>query len=128
MGYVELGLVTDTAADLSPRFLEEEAVGLVPIYVHLGGRRYKDWRELTPDALYQAIRAGAEPVIPFQGDLHGQEASTPSDPGAGGGTLGLFYRVSMDGYGPKTHVGGDGGSASRDAPPFQAQSALQALL
>jgi len=62
MGYVELGLVTDTAADLSPRFLEEEAVGLVPIYVHLGGRRYKDWQELTPDALYQAIRAGAEPV------------------------------------------------------------------
>ncbi|MFN4074240.1 MAG: DegV family protein, partial [Thermus sp.] len=31
---MELGLVTDTAADLSPRVLTEEAVGLVPIYVH----------------------------------------------------------------------------------------------
>lgn len=59
---MELGLVTDTAADLSPRVLEEEAVGLVPIYVHLAGRRYKDWQELTPDALYQAMRVGAEPV------------------------------------------------------------------
>ncbi|WP_105318554.1 DegV family protein [Thermus tenuipuniceus] len=59
---MELGLVTDTAADLSPKVLQEEAVGLVPIYVHLMGRRYKDWQELTPDALYQAMRAGAEPV------------------------------------------------------------------
>lgn len=39
---VELGLVTDTAADLSPKVLQEEAVGLVPIYVHLAGRKYKD--------------------------------------------------------------------------------------
>ncbi len=62
MGGVELGLVTDTAADLSPKVLQEEAVGTVPIYVHLMGRKYKDWQELTPDALYQAIRAGAEPV------------------------------------------------------------------
>lgn len=62
MGGVELGLVTDTAADLSPKVLQEEAVGTVPIYVHLMGCKYKDWQELTPDALYQAIRAGAEPV------------------------------------------------------------------
>ena len=37
-------------------------MGLVPIYVRLAGRRYKDWQELTPEALYQAMRAGAEPV------------------------------------------------------------------
>jgi fatty acid-binding protein DegV len=59
---VDLGLVTDSAADLSPKVLQEEAVGLVPICVQFWGRRYKDWQELTPDALYQAIRAGAEPV------------------------------------------------------------------
>jgi len=59
---VELGLVTDTAADLSPKVLQEEAIGLVPIYVRLGEKRYKDWQELTPDALYQAMRAGAAPV------------------------------------------------------------------
>ncbi len=59
---MDLGLVTDTAADLSPKLLQEEAVGLVPIYVRMGDRRYKDWQELTPDALYQAMRAGAEPV------------------------------------------------------------------
>jgi DegV family protein with EDD domain len=62
MGSVDLGLVTDSASDLSPKVLQDEAVGLVPVYVHVGGRRYKDWQELTPDALYQAIRAGAEPV------------------------------------------------------------------
>jgi DegV family protein with EDD domain len=62
MGGVDLGLITDSAADLSPKVLQEEAVGLVPIYVHFLGRRYKDWQELTPDALYQAMRAGAEPV------------------------------------------------------------------
>jgi DegV family protein with EDD domain len=62
MGGVDLGLVTDSASDLSPKVLQDQAVGLVPVYVHVGGRRYKDWQELTPDALYQAIRAGAEPV------------------------------------------------------------------
>jgi degV family protein len=62
MGGVDLGLVTDSASDLSPKVLQDEAVGLVPVYVHVGGRRYKDWQELTPDALYQAMRAGAEPV------------------------------------------------------------------
>ena len=50
--------MTDTAADLSPKVLQEEAIGLVPIYVRLGEKRYKDWQELTPDALYQAMRAG----------------------------------------------------------------------
>jgi fatty acid-binding protein DegV len=50
MGGVDLGLITDSAADLSPKVLQEEAVGLVPIYVHFLGRRYKDWQELTPDA------------------------------------------------------------------------------
>ncbi|MGC8968140.1 MAG: DegV family protein [Thermus sp.] len=59
---MDLGLVTDSASDLPPNVLQEEAVGLVPVYVNLAGRRYKDWRELTPDALYQAMRAGAEPV------------------------------------------------------------------
>lgn len=32
MGGVELGLVTDTAADLSPKVLQEEAVGVVPMW------------------------------------------------------------------------------------------------
>ncbi len=59
---MELGLVTDTASDLNPNLLKEEGVGLVPIYVKIGDKRYKDWQELTPDALYQAMRAGAEPV------------------------------------------------------------------
>jgi fatty acid-binding protein DegV len=67
MGGVDLGLITDSAADLSPKVLQEEAVGLVPIYVHFLGRRYKDWQELTPDALYQAMRAGAEPVTELPG-------------------------------------------------------------
>ncbi|MER3450970.1 MAG: DegV family protein [Thermus sp.] len=59
---MDLGLVTDTASDLSPQVAQEMGVGLVPTYVKMAGGRYKDWKELAPDALYRAIRQGAEPV------------------------------------------------------------------
>lgn len=59
---VELGLITDTGSDLSPQVAQEMAIGLVPIYVRMAGARYKDWKELTPDVLYQAMRQGEEPV------------------------------------------------------------------
>lgn len=54
--------MTDTASDLSPNLLKEEGVGLVPIYVRIGEKRYKDWQDLPPEGLYQVMRSGAEPV------------------------------------------------------------------
>ena len=59
---VELGLITDTVSDLSPQMAQEMATGLVPIYVRMAGARYKDWQELAPDVLDQAMRQGEEPV------------------------------------------------------------------
>ncbi len=54
--------MTDTAADLSPQVAEEAGVMLVPIYVRLGEKRFRDWVELSPDGLYQAMRQGAQPT------------------------------------------------------------------
>ncbi len=50
MAHMELGLVTDTAADLSPRILDE-AVGAVPIYVHR-----TEWNEGLKKSLEGALR------------------------------------------------------------------------
>lgn len=58
---MELGIITDSASDLSPAAAGELGVGLVPLYVQVGSARYKDWRELDPDGLYGQIRQGAHP-------------------------------------------------------------------
>ncbi|MER3442991.1 MAG: DegV family protein [Armatimonadota bacterium] len=58
---MELGIITDSASDLSPTAARELSVGLVPLYVQVGPTRFKDWRELDPDALYGQIRQGAHP-------------------------------------------------------------------
>lgn len=58
---MELGIVTDSASDLSPVAARELGVGLVPLYVQVGPTRFKDWRELDPDGLYGQIRQGAHP-------------------------------------------------------------------
>jgi DegV family protein with EDD domain len=68
---MELGIITDSASDLSPAAAGELGVGLVPLYVQVGSARYKDWRELEPDGLYARIRQGAHPSTepPSVGDF-----------------------------------------------------------
>ncbi len=55
-----LALVTDSTADLPPGWAEAHGVRVVPLYVHLQGKTYKDGVDLTAGELVRAVQAGAE--------------------------------------------------------------------
>ncbi|AEB11980.1 DegV family protein [Marinithermus hydrothermalis] len=59
---VELGIVTDSASELSVEMAAEWGVGMVPLYITLDGQRYRDRVELSPEALVAALRRGAQPT------------------------------------------------------------------
>ncbi len=55
---MKVALVTDSTADLPKPLRERLGVRVVPLYVNLGGRIYKDWEEITPEEIFQKVRQG----------------------------------------------------------------------
>jgi DegV family protein with EDD domain len=51
-------LVTDSTADLPKPLRERLGVFVVPLYVNLGGRVYRDWEEITPTEIFAKVRSG----------------------------------------------------------------------
>lgn len=58
---MELGIITDSSSDLSLALADEWGVGVVPIYVHLDGQKYRDGKDLSAEKLYRAMHAGLHP-------------------------------------------------------------------
>lgn len=55
---MKVALVTDSTADLPKPLREGLGIRVVPLYVHLGGRVYRDWEEITPEEVFQKVREG----------------------------------------------------------------------
>ncbi|GLV47192.1 hypothetical protein TJA_03660 [Thermus sp. LT1-2-5] len=55
---MKVALVTDSTADLPKPLREGLGIRVVPLYVHLGGRVYRDWQEITPEEIFQKVREG----------------------------------------------------------------------
>ena len=55
---MKVALVTDSTADLPKPLREGLGVRVVPLYVNLGGRIYKDWEEISPAEIFQRVREG----------------------------------------------------------------------
>jgi len=55
---MKVALVTDSTADLPRPLRQSLGVRVVPLYVHLGGRVYRDWEEITPEEIFQKVREG----------------------------------------------------------------------
>ncbi|MEZ0348951.1 MAG: DegV family protein [Thermus sp.] len=55
---MKVALVTDSTADLPKPLRERLGIRVVPLYVHLGGRVYRDWEEITPEEVFQKVREG----------------------------------------------------------------------
>jgi DegV family protein with EDD domain len=54
-------IVTDSACDLPQELVEEYGIEVIPLLVELEGREYVDGREIAPEQVYAAIRAGKAP-------------------------------------------------------------------
>lgn len=55
---MKVALVTDSTADLPKPLRERLGVRVVPLYVNLGGRIYRDWEEITPEEIFKKVREG----------------------------------------------------------------------
>ncbi|MBM3706112.1 MAG: DegV family protein [Actinobacteria bacterium] len=53
-----IGIVTDSSSDIPPEFAEDFGIKIVPMYIGVEGRMYKDLLEITPEEVYRAIDAG----------------------------------------------------------------------
>ena len=63
---MEIALITDSTADLPPEQVARAKVRVVPLYVHLGGKTYKDGVEITAREVIEAMKKGAEPPTTSQ--------------------------------------------------------------
>ncbi|MGQ9692671.1 MAG: DegV family protein [Thermaceae bacterium] len=55
---MKIALVTDSTADLPQPLREALGVRMVPLYVNLGGKVYRDWTEITPAEIFEKVRKG----------------------------------------------------------------------
>ncbi|WP_409291787.1 DegV family protein [Peribacillus sp. SCS-37] len=55
-------IIADSASDLPLSYFEEFNVTFIPLKVHLDGRDYEDLREISPEEVYTAMKAGKSPM------------------------------------------------------------------
>ena len=46
-------ILSDSTCDLSPELIKRYNIGIIPLYVHLGEKEYRDGVDITPDDLYR---------------------------------------------------------------------------
>ena len=46
-------ILADSTCDLSPSLISRYKIGIIPLYVHLGEKEYKDGVDITPSDLYK---------------------------------------------------------------------------
>ena len=46
-------ILADSTCDLSPSLISRYKIGIIPLYVHLGDKEYKDGIDITPSDLYK---------------------------------------------------------------------------
>ncbi|GAA5335712.1 MULTISPECIES: DegV family protein [Thermus] len=56
---MRVALVTDSTADLPKPLRERLGIRVVPLYVSLGGRVYRDWEEIAPEEIFRKVREGS---------------------------------------------------------------------
>ncbi len=55
-----IAIVTDSTADVPAEFLEKYDIHVVPLYVHIGDKFYRDMVELPPNLFYPMLRESVE--------------------------------------------------------------------
>lgn len=51
-------IVTDSAQDFAPEFMEKLGITVVPLTVHFGNETFRDWYEIRGKKFYDRLRAG----------------------------------------------------------------------
>jgi len=60
---IKIKLLADSTCDLSPKLVEDNKIGIIPLYVNFGIQSYQDNVDITPKELYARVkRDGALPT------------------------------------------------------------------
>ena len=46
-------ILSDSTCDLSPELIRKYGIGIIPLYVHLGEKEYRDGVDITPDEIFK---------------------------------------------------------------------------
>ena len=46
-------ILSDSTCDLSPELIRQYNIGIIPLYVHLGDREYRDGVDIKPDEIFR---------------------------------------------------------------------------
>ncbi len=52
---MKVKIISDSTCDLSPELIEKYNIGIMPLYVNLGERTFKDGLEVTPEDIYSYV-------------------------------------------------------------------------
>jgi DegV family protein with EDD domain len=68
---IKIGFVTDSSSDIPVEIAEKYGIEIVPLYIGIEGRTYKDQAEITPDEVFSALKAGKKVTTsaPSPGDF-----------------------------------------------------------
>ncbi|MGE5578800.1 MAG: DegV family protein [Bacillota bacterium] len=55
-------IITDSAGDFAPEFMQEKGITVVPLAVHFGTETFRDWYDIRGKQFYDRLRAGG--VLP----------------------------------------------------------------
>ena len=57
---MKIRIMADSTCDLSPEYIAEHGIIMLPLQVNLGGRDYRDGVDITPDDIFRAVAEGAD--------------------------------------------------------------------
>ena len=60
MNVTAIRITADSTCDLSPELLAQYNIETLPLYIIHDGTEYKDGVDITPDALYEKVRASGK--------------------------------------------------------------------
>ena len=68
---VKIGFVTDSSSDIPIKIAKELGIEIVPLYIGIDDKIYKDIYEITPEEVYNALRKGKKVTTasPSSGDF-----------------------------------------------------------
>ncbi|OQA71345.1 MAG: DegV domain-containing protein [Firmicutes bacterium ADurb.Bin248] len=53
-------ITSDSTCDLSPELVERHHIGIIPMYITLGGKSYRDMVDIFPDDIFRHVDAGGD--------------------------------------------------------------------
>lgn len=80
----KIAILVDSASDISGEALNIEGIYVLPLYVNLDGKYYKDREEISPEEFYEWMRSATS--------LPKTSAPAPSD------AIAIYKRIKNDGY------------------------------